>query len=262
MENQKELKHLELKQNNFSVVEYEAKFIELSSFVREFVNTKEKKLEVTIAEAESEQIHKEREKGWMKRKSMSVGGGSGGGNFSRLPLDTEIEFAIELAPGTVPVSKAPYQLAPLEMKKLATQLQELLEEGNNIGQPLQDRGSLKLGKANHTHRGKKFYRIFGYHHSTEKDDKGIMRYSYRIWVPNVQELKDEILDESHSLRYSIHSGSTKMYRDLKEYYWWPNMKREVAEWVSRCLTFQRVKAEHHRHSGLLRPLEISEWKWE
>ncbi|KAL8125740.1 hypothetical protein AgCh_013127 [Apium graveolens] len=51
-------------------------------------------------------------------------------------------------------------------------------------------------------------------------------------------------------------------RDLKEYYWWPNMKRDVAEWVSKCLTCQRVKAEHQRPSGLLRPLEIPEWKWE
>ncbi|KAL8148668.1 hypothetical protein AgCh_005870 [Apium graveolens] len=49
---------------------------------------------------------------------------------------------------------------------------------------------------------------------TKRDDKGIMKYSYMIWVPNVQELKDEILDESHSSRYSIHPGSTKMYRDL------------------------------------------------
>ena len=81
---------------------------------------------------------------------------------------------------------------------------------------------------------------------TEKDDKGIMRYSYRIWVPNVQELKDKILDKSHSSRYSIHPRSTKMYRDLKEYYWWPNIKRDVAEWVSKCLTCQRVKAEHQR----------------
>ena len=89
-----------------------------------------------------------------------------------------------------------------------------------------------------------------------------MRYSYRIWVPNVQELKDEIMYEAYSLRYSIHPGSTKMYRDLKEYYWWPNMKKDVAEWVSRCLTCQRVKAEHQRPSGLLYPLEIPEWKWE
>ncbi|KAL8091637.1 hypothetical protein AgCh_034046 [Apium graveolens] len=96
----------------------------------------------------------------------------------------------------------------------------------------------------------------------EKDERGIMRYASRIWIPNVQELKDELLHEGHNSRYSIHPGSTKMYRDHKEYYWWPNMKREVAEWVSKCLTCQRVKAEHQRPSGLLRPLEIPEWKWE
>ena len=81
-------------------------------------------------------------------------------------------------------------------------------------------------------------------------------------VPNVQELKDEILHESHDARYTLHLGSTKMYRDLKEYYWWPNMKKDVAEWVSKCLTCQRVKAEHQRPSGLLQPLEILIWKWE
>jgi hypothetical protein len=97
---------------------------------------------------------------------------------------------------------------------------------------------------------------------TERDGKGVMRYTYRIWIPNDQELKDEILHESHSSRYSIHPGSTKMYRDLKEYYWWPNMKKDVTEWVSKCLTCQRVKAEHQRPGGLLRPLEIPEWKWE
>ncbi|KAL8098905.1 hypothetical protein AgCh_031571 [Apium graveolens] len=63
----------------------------------------------------------------------------------------------------------------------------------------------------------------------EKDEKEIMRYASQIWIPNVEELKDELLHEGHSSRYSIYPGSTKMYRDLKEYYWWPNMKREVAE---------------------------------
>ncbi|XP_074373866.1 uncharacterized protein LOC141714233 [Apium graveolens] len=56
--------------------------------------------------------------------------------------------------------------------------------------------------------------------------------------------------------------STKMYRDLKKNYWWLDMKREIAEWVSKCYTCQRVKAEHQRPSGLLQPLEIPEWKWE
>ena len=97
---------------------------------------------------------------------------------------------------------------------------------------------------------------------TQKDDKGILRFSSRIWIPNVKELKGEILHDAHNSRYSIHPGSTKMYRDLKENFWWPDMKREIAEWVSKCYVCQKVKAEHQRPSGLLQPLEIPEWKWE
>ena len=105
-------------------------------------------------------------------------------------------------------------------------------------------------------------RLVGEELCTQKDDQGILRFSSRIWIPPVTELKNEILQEAHSSRYSIHPGSTKMYRDLKENYWWPDMKREIAEWVSKCYTCQRVKAEHQRPSGLLQPLEIPEWKWE
>ncbi|KAK6160533.1 hypothetical protein DH2020_003914 [Rehmannia glutinosa] len=53
-----------------------------------------------------------------------------------------------------------------------------------------------------------------------------------------------------------------MYKDLKRSYWWVNMKHQVAEFVARCLTCQRVKAEHQRPSGLLQPLRIPKWKWE
>ena len=53
-----------------------------------------------------------------------------------------------------------------------------------------------------------------------------------------------------------------MYRDLKRNFWWEGMKREVAEYVSKCLTCQQVKAEHQRPSGLLQPLPIPQWKWE
>ena len=96
----------------------------------------------------------------------------------------------------------------------------------------------------------------------QKDDKGVIRNLKRIWIPNVSELKNEILHDAHNSRYSIHPGSTKMYQDLKKNFWWPNMKKKIAEWVSRCDTCQRVKAEHQRPSGLLQPLEIPEWKWE
>lgn len=60
----------------------------------------------------------------------------------------------------------------------------------------------------------------------------------------------------------MHPGTTKMYQDLKKYYWWPGMKRDIAEFLSRCLTCQKVKVEHQKPSGTLRPLEIPEWKWD
>ena len=97
---------------------------------------------------------------------------------------------------------------------------------------------------------------------SQPDDKGILRVLARIWVPNVADLKNEIMREAHSSRYSIHPGSTKMYQDLKRNFWWPDMKRDIAEWVNKCYTCQKVKAEHQRPSGLIQPLEIPEWKWE
>ncbi|GJT98394.1 DNA/RNA polymerases superfamily protein [Tanacetum coccineum] len=57
-------------------------------------------------------------------------------------------------------------------------------------------------------------------------------------------------------------GSTKMYHDLKQHFWWSGMKRDVATFVSKCLTCQQVKIEHQRASGLLQPLEIPVWKWD
>ncbi|GJZ81360.1 putative reverse transcriptase domain-containing protein [Tanacetum coccineum] len=64
------------------------------------------------------------------------------------------------------------------------------------------------------------------------------------------------------LRYSIHPGSDKMYQDLKKLYWWPNMKAIIAEYVGKCLTCSRVKAECQKPSGLLVQPEIPMWKWE
>jgi len=71
-----------------------------------------------------------------------------------------------------------------------------------------------------------------------------------------------ILREAHDSGYSIHLGSTKMYLDLKEKYWWYGLKRDLAEYVAICDTCQRVKAEHQRPAGLLQPMKIPEWKWE
>ncbi|GJU29003.1 putative reverse transcriptase domain-containing protein [Tanacetum coccineum] len=58
------------------------------------------------------------------------------------------------------------------------------------------------------------------------------------------------MQESHKSKYSIHPGSEKMYQYMKKLYWWPNMKANIATYVSKCLTCAKVKAEHERPSGL------------
>ncbi|WVZ70514.1 hypothetical protein U9M48_019175 [Paspalum notatum var. saurae] len=95
-----------------------------------------------------------------------------------------------------------------------------------------------------------------------EDEQGTVWYKNRICVPDVESIKKLILSEVHDTAYSIHPGSTKMYHDLKERFWWYGMKRAVAEYVAVCDTCQRVKAEHQRPAGLLQPLKIPEWKWE
>jgi hypothetical protein len=95
-----------------------------------------------------------------------------------------------------------------------------------------------------------------------EDSRGTLWLGKWICVPNLKHLKELILWEAHDSAYSIHSGSTKMYKDLKTHYWWYGMKRGIAEYVSLCDTCQRVKAEHQRPAGLLQPLKIPKWKWE
>ena len=70
------------------------------------------------------------------------------------------------------------------------------------------------------------------------------------------------MEEAHSSAYVMHPGSTKMYRTLRDHYWWRGMKTEIAEFVSRCLTCQQIKAEHQKPAGLLQPLPVPKWKWE
>ena len=94
------------------------------------------------------------------------------------------------------------------------------------------------------------------------DSDDVLFFGSRLCVPNDAGLKREILEEAHSSAYAMHPGSTKMYRDLREHYWWPGMKREIADFVARCLVCQQVKAEHQRPAGLLQSLPIPEWKWE
>ncbi|KAA0065937.1 ty3-gypsy retrotransposon protein [Cucumis melo var. makuwa] len=91
---------------------------------------------------------------------------------------------------------------------------------------------------------------------------GGLLFERRLCVPSDSAVKTELLSEAHSSPFSMHPGSTKMYQDLKRVYWWRNMKREVAEFVSKCLVCQQVKAPRQKPTGLLQPLSVPEWKWE
>ena len=70
------------------------------------------------------------------------------------------------------------------------------------------------------------------------------------------------MEEAHHSRYSIHPGSTKMYHDIKEIYWWHGMKKDVAEFVAQCPNCQQVKVEHQKPAGLVQEIAIPLWKWE
>ena len=94
------------------------------------------------------------------------------------------------------------------------------------------------------------------------NEDGVLYYKYRVCVPDDNDLRKAILEGAHSGAFAIHPGSTKMYQDLKISFWWSGMKRDVSEFVTKCLVCQRVKAEHQVPSRLLQPIRIPEWKWD
>jgi hypothetical protein len=95
-----------------------------------------------------------------------------------------------------------------------------------------------------------------------KDDQGIIWFNDRIVVPKDADVRQQILDEAHLSRYPIHPGSTKMYQDLKQYYWRTKMKIEITRYVAKCDTCRRVKAIYMKTTGPLQSLPIPTWKWE
>jgi hypothetical protein len=89
-----------------------------------------------------------------------------------------------------------------------------------------------------------------------EDAEGVVWFKDRLCVPHITSIRELILKKAHETTYSIHPGSDKMYQDLKKRFWWYGMKREIAEYVARCDSCQRIKAEHQRPAGLLQPLQI------
>ncbi|KAG8491028.1 hypothetical protein CXB51_014149 [Gossypium anomalum] len=94
------------------------------------------------------------------------------------------------------------------------------------------------------------------------NSEGVLCFRERVCVPKDTDLRQPILQEVHTSPYAMHPGGNKMYRDLRELYWWLGLKREVTDFVGKCLTCQQVKEEHQLPSGLLQPVKIPLLKWE
>ncbi|XP_070043151.1 uncharacterized protein [Nicotiana tomentosiformis] len=154
--------------------------------------------------------------------------------------------------GTQPISIPPYRIAPMELKELKEQLQELLDKG--FIQPRFLIYYISLTKL--TQKGAPFRRPDVCEESFRElktalttspvvqrgdardmtiGDDGVLRMPGRICVPNVGGLKELILEEAHNSRYSIHRGAAKMYQDLRQHYWWRRMKKDIVGFVAWCL---------------------------
>lgn len=81
---------------------------------------------------------------------------------------------------------------------------------------------------------------------------GIWRFhEKRMWIPKLGNLRHRILEEAHKSKYTMHPGNDKMYQDLRKNFWWIGMKKDIAAYISKCLTCSQVKAEHKKPAGLL-----------
>ncbi|GJT96425.1 putative reverse transcriptase domain-containing protein [Tanacetum coccineum] len=92
---------------------------------------------------------------------------------------------------------------------------------------------------------------------------GTLCLNGRSWLPCYGDLRTMIMHESHKSKYSIHPGSEKMYQDVNKLYWWPNMKADIATYVSKCFDLcYGLGRNYQRQSGLLVQPEIPQWKWD
>ena len=93
-------------------------------------------------------------------------------------------------------------------------------------------------------------------------DDGGLYYKNRLCLPANKELKKKLMHEAHNTVFTMNPRGNKIYQDLKQYCWWRGMKKDIADYVSKCLTCQQVKTKHQVPSGLLNPIPIAQWKWD
>ena len=91
-------------------------------------------------------------------------------------------------------------------------------------------------------------------------DDGGLYYKNRLCLPADKKLKKKLMHKAHNTIFTMLLEGNKMYQDLKQYYWWRGMKKDIVDYVSKCLTCQQVKAEHQVPFGMLNPIPIPQWK--
>jgi hypothetical protein len=92
-----------------------------------------------------------------------------------------------------------------------------------------------------------------------KDD-GLLMHKNRIYVPSSKELRNLVLKEMHNVPYVGHPGYQKQIAAVRSQFFWPGMKKDVVDYISRCMECQRMKVEHRNPMGLIQPLPILENK--
>ncbi|GJS37418.1 putative reverse transcriptase domain-containing protein [Tanacetum coccineum] len=212
-------------------------------------------------------------------------------DLSGLTPSREVEFHIDLIPGAMPVAKSPYRLAPTKMSKEEHEIHlklilELLEKEKLFGKFSKCEFWLqeKNKKFNWDDEQETAFQTlkdilcdapilalpegaddFVVYCDASNQALRLGYWKLRAKLPKVPvygNLRTLIMNEAHATRYSIHPGAGKIYYDLRGLYWWPGIKKDIAMYVSKCLTCSKVKAEHQKPSGLLQQPEIPEWKWE
>nr|GEY83796.1 reverse transcriptase domain-containing protein [Tanacetum cinerariifolium] len=200
-----------------------------------------------------------------------------------LPPAQQVEFQIELVPGAAPVARASegIHVDPVKIKaikdwespKTLIEIRQFFSENfmvycdashKGLGAVLMQKEKFIAYASHQLKEEENFINedLQGMINKLESHADETLCLKNQSWIPCFGDLRALIMHESHKSKYSIYPGSDKMYHDLKKLYWWPNMKAEIAAFVSKCLTCAKVKIEYQKPSGLLVQPEIPHWKWE
>ncbi|GJS13006.1 putative reverse transcriptase domain-containing protein [Tanacetum coccineum] len=188
-------------------------------------------------------------------------------DLSGLPSQRQVEFCMDLVPTVTPVAKSPIDLGPW--------IARIVWAAIGVARQGKEKLYSKFSKYEFWLQEVHFLGHVVNHNGIHVDPSKIETAGMRekIQAAQSEALKQEnvLMENLHGLDQQmekkegesfVHPRADKMYHDLRDMYWWPGMKRDIATYVSKCLTCSKVKAKHQRPSGLLQQPKIPEWKWD